>query len=118
MIQTSNFYHFKHTPDDQRLVSIALYAPKWYRGRSYPALAPDRDMLKMDESEYRPEYAAILARLDPYKVAEDLGPDAILLCWEDPRLFCHRRLVAEWLEDHLGIKVHEIGFDERQKTLF
>lgn len=33
-------------PKDPRLVSIALWAPPWYRGRTYPALAPRRDMLK------------------------------------------------------------------------
>jgi len=118
MIQTSNFHHFKHTPDDLRLVSIALYAPQWYKGRSYPVLAPDRDMLKMEESEYRPKYASILARLDPQKVFEDLGEEAILLCWEPPGKFCHRRLVAEWLEEHLGRRVPEVGMDERQKSLF
>jgi hypothetical protein len=30
-----------------------------------------------------------------------------LLCWEAPGKFCHRRLVAAWLEDALGIDVPE-----------
>jgi hypothetical protein len=30
-----------------------------------------------------------------------------MLCWEAPGEFCHRRLVAEWLEGELGIQVPE-----------
>ncbi len=118
MIQTCNFWRFKHTPDDPRLVSIVLYAPEWFKGRAYPALAPRRDMLHMDEAPYRVEYQKILNGLDPAKVAEDLGPDAIMLCWEAPGKFCHRRLVADWLEEHLGRRVPEAGVDERQGILF
>jgi uncharacterized protein (DUF488 family) len=49
-----------------------------------------------------------LDKLDPQKVFDDLGEDAILLCWEAPCQFCHRRLVAEWLEKHLGVNVPEL----------
>jgi uncharacterized protein (DUF488 family) len=49
-----------------------------------------------------------LSKLDPQKVFSDLGQDAILLCWEKPGEDCHRRLVAEWLEGLLGIKVPEL----------
>jgi hypothetical protein len=90
------------------LVAICLYPPKWYKGRTYPALAPRREMLKMDEATYRVEYQKILDALDPRKVFEDLGPDAILLCWEAPGKFCHRRLVAGWLESHLEKLVPEL----------
>ncbi len=41
-------------------------------------------------------------------LASDLGPDAILLCWESPGEDCHRRLIAAWLESHLKIKVPEL----------
>lgn len=105
---------------DPRLVSIALKAPEWFQGRRYPALAPRLDMLPMEEEEYLPEYQAILDRLDPRQVYEDLGEDAILLCWEPPGAFCHRRLVAAWLEEHLGVKVPELpsNYHPEQKDLF
>ncbi len=116
-MQTSNF---AWAAGDRlnKPVSIARYAPRWYKGRRYLALAPTRQMLKMGGDEYRVAYQEILDRLDPRKVYEDLGPDAVLLCWERPGEFCHRRLVAEWLEIHLGIKVPEIGQDDRQEKLF
>jgi uncharacterized protein (DUF488 family) len=72
-------------------------------------------MLKMDEATYRAAYQEILDRLDPRKVFyDDLGEDAILLCWEKPGEFCHRRLVAEWIEAALGVKVPEM----REPSLF
>lgn len=72
-------------------------------------LAPPWSLVKMeDEKEYTKEYRKILDKLDPAMVLEDLGEGAILLCWEKAGEFCHRRLVAEWLEEHLGITVNEI----------
>jgi hypothetical protein len=109
-VKTSNFSRICRQPNDfgRISVSIALKAPDWYRGRRYPALAPRRAMLKMDEATYRVEYQKILDKLDPRKVFADLGKEAILLCWEAPGKFCHRRLVAEWLEKHLGVDVPEL----------
>ena len=118
-MHTSHFWRFYHE-SDPRLVSIALKSPEWFKGREYPALAPRLDMLPMEEEEYRREYQAILDRLDPRQVYEDLGPESILLCWEPPGRFCHRRLVAEWLEKALGVQIPELpqNYDQRQKDLF
>ena len=115
-MQTSNFSRICSQQDGfgSSSVSIALRAPRWYRGRSYPALAPRREMLKMDEATYREEYQKILDNLDPREVYEDLGKNSILICWEAPGKFCHRRLVAEWLEKHLGVTVPEL----REPSLF
>lgn len=49
----------------------------------------------------------VLSTLNPRQVYEKLGEDAILLCWEPPGVFCHRRLVAQWFENELGILVPE-----------
>jgi hypothetical protein len=118
-MHTSHFWRFYHE-NDPRLVSIALKSPEWFKGREYPPLAPRLDMLPMEEAEYRLEYQAILDRLDPRQVYEHLGQEAILLCWEPPSRFCHRRLVAEWLEKALGVQVLEFpqNYDQRQKDLF
>lgn len=67
----------------------------------------------MSEADYNVAYAALLAKLDPQKTYDELsalgGPDAVLLCWEGFNARCHRRWVAEWLEQHLMIVVPEIG---------
>jgi len=73
-------------------------------------LAPPRWLLKTKDPElFDREYRKQLDSLDAKQVAEDPGPDAILLCWESFNVRCHRRLVAEWLEEELGIVVPELG---------
>lgn len=116
-MQTSYFFNPKIDRQDPRLISIALWSPRGWCGRRYP-LAPTRGMLGMDEATYRAEYQKLLDNLDPQKVFEDLGEDAILLCWETPGRFCHRRLVAEWLEKSLGVEILEYVAPEKQAKLF
>ena len=50
----------------------------------------------------------VLDKLSPEKVYHDLGENAVILCYERPGVFCHRRLIAEWFCDRLGIKVNEL----------
>ena len=72
-------------------------------------LAPSWNLIKeKDEEIYtRRYYDEVLSKLDPRQVYEELGPNAILLCWEAPGEFCHRRLVAQWLSENLGIDIPE-----------
>ena len=100
---------------DPQAFSIARWPPRWWGPRRrYIALAPSADLLKRSRlalswPEYVTEYNRdILAKLDPSTVYATLGADAILLCWESPGENCHRRLVAEWLEKALGIKIPEL----------
>jgi hypothetical protein len=99
-------------------ISIARFAPTGIKGyRRYLALAPQRHMLKMPYEEYRPLYFAILHALDPQDVWDELHAlvapaEPVLLCWERPPLndetnFCHRSMVAYWIEDTLGFVVEE-----------
>jgi len=108
---TSCFARLKAIPDGLTPVAISIGIPRWFTGRRDLRLAPTRAMLEMTATEYDKRFAAILARLDPAQVAADLGEGAVMLCWEGPGLRCHRRWVADWLEDALGIVVPELGFD-------
>lgn len=109
-------------------IGISLGSPRGQPAgyRMYKALAPTRDMLSMPLAEYAPRYNALLEQLDPQKVWEDLhklaGVDAagnqiapILLCFERAPFsetnFCHRRQAALWLEEKLGVKIYEDGFE-------
>lgn len=100
-------------PSDQ-LVSIARKSPLGFRGRNYKELAPSWELLKAykenhDEEWYTERYyEQVLNRLHPASVLYDLGQDSVLLCWEAAGKFCHRRLVAEWLQNSLGIYVPEL----------
>ena len=116
-MNTSYFAKVKNL-ENKNLVSIALSPPKWYEGKTYKALAPNWDTIdawkksgktEEDWNNYKRDYyKSKLSKLDPKKVYEDLGEDAVLLCFEKPSDHCHRFLVAEWLETSLGIKVTEI----------
>jgi hypothetical protein len=99
-----------------RAVSISRSQPRGWTGRVYEPLAPSWRLLAaaksgaIDEDEYTRRYRAeILSKLDPGQVFNDLGEDAVLLCWENSGAFCHRRLVAEWFEEKLGVPVPEVG---------
>lgn len=85
-------------------VSIARYAPKWYTGHQYKQLAPLPEMLRMSEPEYVPLYnTSVLRYHNPARLAEELhtlGDNVVLLCYEKPEDFCHRHLVAKWLQHY------------------
>lgn len=98
-------------PDGYKPVSIARKSPWYFRGESFLELAPTEAMLEMPIADYVADFDAILARLDPRKVFEAIGDTSILLCWESPGVFCHRRAVAQWLEQSLGIVIPELGFE-------
>jgi len=117
---TSYFKHPDLDPTDPRLVSIARWAPKGFKHvRHYRKLIPWKEMVGLTEDDFRYHYQeGILDFLDPQKVFEELGSDAILLCWEKPGKFCHRRLVAEWLEEALEIEVPEHEAPGKQENLF
>lgn len=82
---------------------------KYWNGRCYPALYPTWEMINMtDEDEYEEAYYdKVLSKLDPLEVYNDLGEDAVLLCFESiakieaGETFCHRHMVARWLECEL-----------------
>ena len=109
-IQTSYYAKYK----GENAVSIALSKPQWYTNcREYKKLAPSWAPLNKykqnkDEEFYIEQYYKdVLDKLDPKQVYEELGEDAVLLCWEKSGEFCHRRLVGVWLENKLGIEIKE-----------
>lgn len=109
MIFTSNFKIAGHLP---LAVAISLGVPRGWQGARCTALAPPRAIIKiMDPETFIPLYRAqVLDRLDPYQIIRDLGGDNfIMLCWEAPGEFCHRRVVAAWLRKHTGILVEELN---------
>ena len=111
-MMTSNFARYK-IEKFPNAVSIAR-SSLWFKGRRYSRLAPSRDLITkylagdLNGAEYATEYhRCVLEKLDPVQVAEEMGSDAVLLCWEAPGKFCHRRLVADWLQKAIGIEVPE-----------
>ena len=86
--------------------------PRGWRCTRCTVLAPPRPLIKiMDPETFIPLYKAqVLDKLDPHKTIKDLGGDNfILLCWEAPGVFCHRRVVAAWMQKEAGVLVEEFN---------
>ena len=93
-------------------IAICLYPPIDWEGMRFPALAPTPQMFynikhgKIDKIEYEKQYREqVLSKLDPQEIYDKLK-ETVLLCWETSG-FCHRFIVACWIEENLGIKVPE-----------
>lgn len=109
-------YYAKHA-NNRNAVAISIRPPTWYVGKTYPLLAPTWDLVKgihsgrISEAEYTQEYMSLIKRrgVSPYKILSNLGEDAILLCYELPTEFCHRHIIAAWMEATLGISIPELS---------
>jgi hypothetical protein len=108
MILTSNFKTAGHLPKD---IAISQGVPRGWSGRRYKPLAPSWALVKLGrgpEEFIRCYQSEILDKLDPVQVVKDMGGDNfIMLCWEAPGEFCHRRVVASWLWNHTRILAEE-----------
>jgi hypothetical protein len=109
MIFTSNFKTAGHLC---QAVAISRGIPRGWQGRVYRPLAPSWALVKIfDQTQFIRLYKAqVLDRLNAGEVLRDLGgDDFVMLCWEAPGEFCHRRVVAAWLEKELDLKVEELN---------
>jgi hypothetical protein len=99
-------------------ISIARWAPPKHPAgyRVYRALAPARSMMAMSPDDFAFCYRLMLRHLDPAKVWDEMhalagGAEPVLLCWERPPFtadnWCHRRHVAAWFGEALGVTVEE-----------
>lgn len=105
-----------------------------FYGNYYLKLAPKRDFFKLWRTQigivpewennlfYMNEfYTKVLKNLDPKEVLDELskfGDKVILLCYENNLEFCHRHLVAIWLEVNLNIEIKEIKIDENGNMIY
>lgn len=102
------------------MIGIALYPPKWFDGPSIKYVSPSWDILHNAESHdvYTQRFKdEILKRRDPRVFINNIerianGRDVALCCFEKPEDFCHRHLVAKWLNEKLGLKVEEFGISK------
>lgn len=104
-----------------RLYSIAFHPPEACKGwPSVPAFFPTEFMLAqskcgaMSREEYVSRFQALLVerRATISRIVPQLPDGAVLCCWcslkpseEKPHPFCHRQLVAAFLEREFGIAV-------------
>lgn len=113
-LYTSNYARNSRHP---KAISISANAPRWFKGPSYPDLAPTWDFLMdykngiINDAEYTKRYMTLLTEgrsLDPQKVVDDMQDGAVMLCYESPSDFCHRHIVAKWLMENTDVVVEEL----------
>lgn len=122
-MRTTYFWKATHEPEPGvRYVSISRQNLRGAENmEKYPALMPDWKLINLAHEmgyskecfeAYRKEYFGQLKNLDAEKVYQELQ-DCVLVCFESPKdivsgkKFCHRRMVAGWIETELGIVVPE-----------
>ena len=124
-IYTSYFANLKNLEKDDIVpIGICCYPPKWFKGPNLRVIAPSPDILekcKSSHAEYEKRYRTEVLSLlkDANILLERIsfisgGKDAALCCYEKPSDFCHRHILAKWLEEHTGIKVEE--FEKTEET--
>ena len=91
-----------------------------YQGKYFQYLAPKLSFWKIwhQNQEITPQYEndyyyiksyyyQVLKKLNPQEILNQLD-NSILLCYEESFEFCHRHIVAAWLELTLDILVSEV----------
>jgi uncharacterized protein YeaO (DUF488 family) len=126
MIYITYFAKLRNLPSHIIPVSICAKAPEWYTGIQYKKLAPTYEILMKykkdhDKDSYIEHFQKeVLDKLNSSQVVLDLlglvgnfkglnyYPDIALVCYEKPTDFCHRHLVADWLNVN-GFEVKEFS---------
>ncbi len=96
-----------------------------FDGKAIPKLAPKRGFWKIwhnnigkiseeENTRYYIEeyYKQVLSKVNIEELLKN-EKDPILLCYEKGKDFCHRHVLAEFIELTYGIKVRDIKIDEK-----
>ena len=123
-IYTTYFANVRNLPDE--VVPIAICGKPIFNWiyPAYKKLAPKWSFFsvwqKTRDNDYYIEHfhEEVLWKLDPHTVVNELseiseGKDCALVCYEAPDKFCHRHLVADWLNS-AGYDVNEFGVDDEK----
>ena len=110
-----------------RLVTYTPYAKKYEELQKIKVdltrLKEYQEKRREIEEEYiKSYYETRLKDLDARDLLETLyekfGDNIILLCHESVDEFCHRRLIADFIEIKLGIYIPEVEVDEKEKIKY
>lgn len=131
-IYTSYFDNIKTLEDNNIVpVSICCYPPRDLNLHNYSLFAPSRDILSncrgsitLYKQRFTREILNMLSKDDVDNFLKELktnfeGKDIALCCYEKPNEFCHRHLVAEYLNQNFGLHITEyINSKKQQNSLF
>jgi hypothetical protein len=119
---------FDKLPTDGTPVGISRGVPRGRAGfRRLRELEPGEWFKSVPPGQYLALYRQILVCLDPVDTRARLlafGDEPVLLCFEHAddvhsgAKWCHRHIVAQWLEDTLGIVVPELGHPQLDRFAY
>ena len=127
MIYTGYYSKMKEYADlGLTLLSISRTKPEFAKSCiDIPQLFPSDKILwdhkkgKIDEMEYTSKYLDQLNELGAdriIKMIQIFGDNVVLLCWESPEKFCHRHILADYINKN-SVVVEEFG-KENEISLF
>lgn len=111
-IQTS---YFAKSSLVENPISIANSAPKFFKGEVFKEFVPPWKLVndykehKITEDQYTESYLKLLDGLSD-DVLIKIPHIVTFCCWEAPNKFCHRHILAKWLEEKLHLKITEVEF--------
>ena len=128
MIYTGYYSKIKEYADSGlTLLSISRTKPEFAKSCiDIPQLFPSDKILwdykkgKIDDMEYTSKYLDQLNELGVdriIKMIQIFGDNVVLLCWESPEKFCHRHILADYINKNSGVVVEEFG-KENEISLF
>lgn len=112
-IYTSNYARNGKNPN---AYGTSYMRPRWYKGKMLFDVAPPKDLVteykngNVTEEQYTIRYIQALKDrgLTPENTLELIPDGAVLLCYEPPGAFCHRRILAEWIQMYTGVVIEEL----------
>jgi len=126
MIYTSNYKNFNLSKFKSISISMDKGKDAGYKGDCILSLAPkyyffrkykdNRGIISDEENEMyyiREYYKQVLSYLDPSEIYNMLD-GMIMLCYENNTDFCHRHIVAAWLELLLDVNVYEVTQEDNK----
>ena len=127
MIYTGYYSKIKEYADSGlTLLSISRTKPEFAKSCiDIPQLFPSDKILwdhkkgKIDDMEYTSKYLAQLDDIGIDKIIKTIqifGNDVVLLCWESPEKFCHRHILADYINRNSDLVVEEFG--KKESLLF
>ena len=111
----------KYKEDGLYPIAISGKRPDFYTEAFWTDFAPRYDMFlewksgKIDDMQYTERYRKWLDSLDKQEIRDIInelegeGKQIIFLCYEKAGDFCHRHILADWLEENMGYIVEEYG---------
>ncbi|MFV0421616.1 DUF488 family protein [Oleidesulfovibrio sp.] len=107
MIQTS---YFGSTAPKERKVCIAKWN-RWWSGPRASAFAPSNPKAENWAEAYRQDlksrFPTAESLLEYLLAIEQATPNPILCCFEKNGEECHRRILADYIQEKLGLNVPE-----------